>query len=292
MITTEIKQRVVAEIKARKGNYKSQAAMARALGINAAQMSRVLKGEVENVLSDANFVSIARKLGVELRQKAKWVVAKTPVFNFVWKQLEMCQSFSFSGLLCDVADIGKTFTAEQYVKSHRNAVLIDCSQVKSKQRLIRKIAQEFGLNSAGKYVDVYDDLVFYLKSIESPLIILDEAGDLDYPAFLELKALWNATEHAVGWYMMGADGLKAKIERNRNNKKVGYTELFSRFGNKYQRISPDGKEAKDEFTREQVALIALANGIDKTALQKVYAKTGGSLRRIHFEVQKLKRQAA
>jgi len=23
---------------------------------------------------------------------------------------------------------------------------------------------------------------------------LDEAGDLDYPAFLELKELWNATE--------------------------------------------------------------------------------------------------
>ena len=71
---------------------------------------------------------------------------------------------------------------------------VDCSQVKSKQRLIRYIAHEFGISTNGRYVDVYDDLVFYLKTLEAPLVILDEAGDLQYEAFLELKALWNATE--------------------------------------------------------------------------------------------------
>jgi len=292
MINLEIKQRIIAEIASRKGNYKSQAAMARTLGINPAQMSRVLKGEFENVLSDGNYISIARKLGIDLKQKEVWVTAKTRVFNFIWGQLESCQENSLSALLCDIADIGKTHTAKEYVKEHKNAIYIDCSQVKSKQRLIRKIAQEFGLIPAGKYIDVYEDLVFYLKSIDSPLVILDEAGDLDYSAFLELKALWNATEHCVGWYMMGADGLKAKIDRNLNCKKVGYTELFSRFGSKYQRISPDGKDAKDEFNREQVALIARANGVEANYLQKVYASSGGSLRRIYIEVQKLKRLAA
>lgn len=292
MINTEIKQRIVAEIINQKGNYKSQAAQARVLGINPAQLSRVLRGEHENVLSDGNYISIARKYGVELKQKEAWITAKTPVFRFVWGQLEACQRDSISSLLCDIADIGKTYTAKEYVKEHRNAIYVDCSQVKSKQRLIRKIAQEFGLIPAGKYIDVYEDLVFYLKSIDSPLVILDEAGDLDYSAFLELKALWNATEHCVGWYMMGADGLKAKIDRNLNCKKVGYTELFSRFGSKYQKISPDGKEAKDEFNREQVALIAKANGVENNHMQKVYASSGGSLRRIYIEVQKLKRLAA
>lgn len=266
--------------------------MARTLGINAAQLSRVLKGEHEKVLSDAHYISIARKLGVELRSQEKWNTAKTPVFDFIWSQLTACQNSSLSGLLCDIADIGKTYTAKQYVKENKNAIYIDCSQVKSKQRLIRKMAQEFGLNSVGKYIDVYEDLVFYLKSINCPLIILDEAGDLDYSAFLELKALWNATEHTTGWYMMGADGLKAKIDRNLNYKKVGYTEIFSRFGSKYQKISPDGKEAMDNFNREQVAVIAKANGIQVSDLQKVYAKSGGSLRRIYIEVQKIKRQAA
>jgi len=291
-MNSEVKQKIVAEIHLRKGNYRSQGAMARALGISPAQMSRTLKGEYENVLSDGNYISIARKLGIELRQKEAWITAKTPVFRFIWTQLEACQEQGLSQLLCDIADIGKTHTAKEYVKEHKNAVYIDCSQVKSKQRLIRKIAQEFGLVTAGKYIEVYEDLVFYLKSLDSPLIILDEAGDLDYTAFLELKALWNATEHSVGWYMMGADGLKAKIDRNLNCKKVGYTELFSRFGGRYQKISPEGSDARDEFNREQVALIAKANGISNDKLQKVYASSGGSLRRIYIEVQKMKRLAA
>ena len=75
-------------------------------------------------------------------------------------------------------NIGKTFTARYYVQSHKNAVYIDCSQVKTKLKLVRKIAAEFGVDSKGKYSDVYEDLVYYLRSMETPLIILDEAGDL------------------------------------------------------------------------------------------------------------------
>ena len=129
-------------------------------------------------------------------------------------------------ILCDLPNIGKTFTARWYVNEHRNAVYVDCSQVKTKRAMVRKIANEFGLDGAGKYQDVYEDLVYYLRSMERPLVVLDEAGDLQYEAFLELKALWNATEMCCGWYMMGADGLAAKINRNVEGKKVGYAEIF------------------------------------------------------------------
>jgi hypothetical protein len=114
--------------------------------------------------------------------------------------------------------------------------------------------------TTGRYQDVYKDLVFYLRSIQNPLIILDEAGDLEYPAFLELKALWNATDRSCGWYMMGADGLKAKIERNLEHLKVGYAEILSRMGNRFQKITPSGTD-KTDFIRQQVHLIGVANGI-------------------------------
>lgn len=100
--------------------------------------------------------------------------------------------------------------SEAYVKQHKHAVYVDCSQVKTKLKLIRYIAKEFGVTSNGRYSDVYEDLVAYLRTIDTPLVILDEAGDLQYEAFLELKALWNATERCCAWYMMGADGLKER----------------------------------------------------------------------------------
>ena len=44
--------------------------------------------------------------------------------------------------LCDMPNIGKTFTAKAYVKGHRNAVYVDCSQVKTKLKLVRHIVRE------------------------------------------------------------------------------------------------------------------------------------------------------
>jgi hypothetical protein len=124
--------------------------------------------------------------------------------------------------------------------------------------------------------------------VKNPLIILDEAGDLAPDTFLELKALWNATEYICGWYMMGADGLRAKIKLNLKNEKIGYTELFSRYGSRFQKIVPAGKAESEAFIKHQVALVAQANGV--TDVQKLAAKSGGSLRRIYTEVHKLKQQ--
>lgn len=217
-----------------------------------------------------------------------WNTAATPVFDFIHKQLARCKRSSMSGILVDNADIGKSYAAREFAKTNRHVAYIDCSQVKSKQRLVRAIARSFGSEDTGRYVDVYETLVDYINSLPRPLIILDEAGDLQYDAFLELKALWNATERKCGWYMMGADGLEAKIKRCINNKKVGYTELFSRFGKKFQRATPVGNEELTKFNMEQAALIIRANArVAGNDLKQMIARTQGSLRRVYNEVAKM-----
>jgi DNA transposition AAA+ family ATPase len=284
MITKEVKLKIGEAVKAARENYPSANKMAVVLDVNPAQLSRMLGGEIDGVLSDAKLISIARKLNVELSARTELVTANTPVYQFITAQLAACQSNAICGLLCDIADIGKTYSAKQYIQAHKNAVYIDCSQCKTKQRLIRSIAREFGINHTGKYHDVYADLVYYIKTLPNPLVILDEAGDLDYSAFLEIKALWNATEFACGWFMMGADGLKHKIEGNIGRKKVGYAELFRRFGSRFQRITPDGDQI--QFAQKQVAIIARANGISD--VQSLFAKTQGSLTRLRYEILKTK----
>lgn len=288
MLTTEKKRRIASVIAERSQSFNSDAAFARSIGISPAQLSRIKKGEINRVISDENFLRIAGELDIDLRG-FDWKTAETPTFKKIYKQLEVCQKQSISAMLIDEAGVGKTHTAKEYTKNNSNAVYIDCSQVKSKQLLIRSIAKKFGLNYKGRYADVYKGLVFYLNTSEAPpLIILDEAGDLQYPAFLELKALWNATEGLCAFYMMGADGLKAKIERNINNEKVGYTEIFRRFGGRFQKVSPQGKEASEQFNKEQLAAVAKANGMKD--IRQLYAKTNGSLTRLKIEYLKEKRR--
>lgn len=288
MITNDIKIRIIEAIKANRENYPSDAKHAAALGINTAVYSAVKNGQTDKVLSDASWIAIARRLDVELRSKIEWKAAKTPTYLYIMAQLEFSQNSCTSGILCDIPNIGKTFTARLYASSHKNAVYIDCSQVKTKLKLVRKIAKEFGVNSNGRYSDVYDDLVFYLRSIDQPLIILDEAGDLQYEAFLELKALWNATERCCAWYMMGADGLKEKINRSIECKKVGYTEMLSRYGDRYSKVTPDDGKEREKFLREQAHIVAKLNAPEGTDVKAIVLKTQGGLRRVYTEIEKLR----
>ena len=290
MITTEYKHKIMAAITANRANYPSDAKHAAALGMTTSVYSAVKKGQTDRVLSDGAWVSIARRLGVNLRGEVEWQAAKTATFEFVSAQLEACQQSSLSGILCDLPNIGKIFTARHYVKTHRNAVYIDCSQVKTKLKLIRSIASEFGVTTRGRYSDIYDDLVYYLRSIDRPLIILDEAGDLQYEAFLELKALWNASERCCAWYMMGADGLRAKITRSIESQKVGYTEMLSRYGDRYARVTPDDGRDREAFLREQARVVAMANAPEGTDIGSIVRKTAGGLRRVYTEIEKMKLQ--
>lgn len=300
MITPEQKQQIILSAKEREPMYGSASKFAKFLGINPAQWSRIKNNDTEGVLSDGKWTTIALKLGVNVSKRKVWNTANTPIFQFISSQLEACQRDSLSSLLCDMSDIGKTYTAEMYASTHRNVSMVDCSQAKSKQQLIRAIANGFGIGSNGRYSDLYLDLVAYIKTIEMPLIILDEAGDLSDSAFREIKALWNAVSKYCGFYMMGADGLEALMKRSIEYKKVGYTELFSRFGKKYGSIfRPDNYEDaeirkammdRDKVLQTSAAMIIKANG-PQVNVNKVLNKVKGddnhpSLRRIYTELSK------
>ena len=288
MITEAQKTRILGAISANRANYPSDAKHAASLGISTSVYSALKKGETTRQMSDANWISIARKLGVSLRGESEWKAAMTPTFKFISEQLEFAQQSSLSAILCDIPNIGKTFTARHYVKTHKNAVYVDCSQVKTKTQLVKKIAKEFGVSDHGWYRDVYEDLTYYLRSIDCPLIILDEAGDLQTEAFLELKAMWNATERSCAWYMMGADGLKARIERSIERRQVGFTEMLSRYGDRYSKVTPDDGREREQFLAAQARIVAKVNAPEGSDIAAIVRRTQGGLRRVYTEIEKLR----
>lgn len=289
-LTLDIKHKVLEGIRQDRANYKSDAQHAKVLGISSSVYTALKQGNIEKQLSEANWVSIARRLGISLSPEREWKAVVTDTYMYLTQALEGCQELSVSGILCDLPNIGKTYTAMHYVKTHPNAVYIDCSQVKTKSLLITKIAKEFGCNSRGRLCDIYEELIKCLKKADKPLIILDEAGDLKNEAFIEIKALWNAvnTPHPhCGLYLMGADGLQAKIERNIEYRTVGYAEIFSRIGEKFPKVVDMGKKEREEYLLRQVMLVAKANA-PEGADYKAIARRAGGLRRVYTEIMKLR----
>ena len=64
---------------------------AASLGITTSVYSAVKNGQTEKVLSDASWITIARKLGVSLRGGMEWKAARTATFEYITAQLEFCQ---------------------------------------------------------------------------------------------------------------------------------------------------------------------------------------------------------
>ena len=216
----------------------------------------------------------------------EWKIVKTPTFDYISAQLELCRTNSLSGMFCDLPNIGKTVAARQHAKTHRNVVYVDCSQVKTRQRLFRFIARGFGLSATGRYADVFDGLVARLRTLGRPQIILDEAGDLAYEAFLEIKAAWNATEGCCSWYLMGADGFRAKLERGVEFKTVGFAEIRSRCGDRYSSVTPPEGEERKKFLLGQALMIARANAPAESDYRQIARRSDGSLRRVHTLITK------
>lgn len=291
MITSEFKTQVRTEILNARENYGgSDADYSKSLGLSASVYSRLKKGQTDKLISDTQWLTIARLLNVSSKQD-NWKIAKTLVYDQIDDSIRFCQEYSRSVILVDDCGIGKTFCARHVIKSLKNAFYVDCSQCKTKQIFIRTLAKTVGVDPTGRYVDVKANLKYFLNLIEKPFICLDEAGDLEYNAFLELKELWNATTGHCGWYMMGADGLRAKIKRGIQNEKVGYREIFSRFSDEFITVIPSGTAERKQFYMQLLTDVATVNCANKELIRKMVAKSISKEASLRFLETLIKMQA-
>ncbi len=253
---------------------------AKKLGIDKAIYNRMKKGETEKLISDTKWLIIANDLGVKLRED-NWKIARTQIYSEIEDNLAVCKETGMSMILVDDCGIGKTFCAKHIVRQMKNAFYVDCSQAKTKQQFIRLLAKTIGVDNTGRYTDVKTAIKTYLIYLEKPLIVLDEAGDLDYNAFLELKELWNAAPRQCGWYMIGADGLRAKIDRGVSYKKVGYAEIFDRYSN-FVKLVPTGTDDKEQFYRKLIGDVAYVNVEDKEIVGSLIATCMADNKRLRY----------
>lgn len=258
-------------LKQRKTFTESDEAFATQYSLNKTTYSRIKNGVTERILSDPEWLRLGRELGIIGRQ-TQWKMAKTQVFETIQNDVVFCQKNSKSLVFVDDCAIGKTYTAKYLAKTLTNCFYMDCSQAKSKVQFIRALAKTLGLDNKGKIFDVKQSIKDWLNYLPLPIVILDEFGDVEYPAFLEFKELYNATEGQAGWYLMGAEGFRAKILRGINNEKVGFREILSRLGDRFMSIVPIDRNDRLQFYKKLITDVLSVNMADKTQLNELVKK--------------------
>lgn len=281
----------------RKNYDGSDSQFAKMWGIHPTAFSQIKQGKIDNIIGDDKLVSIGRKLNVALLDTPDWNIVKTETFEFVSQQLALCQRESAARILCDMAGIGKTTAAKEYMLKNRNVFYVDCSQNKTKRQFIKAIAKAIGVGTGGSMSDIIADIKYCLTATVKPLVILDELGDLENEAFVEIKALWNGTEGACGWYAMGADGLRVKIERGIDRKRVGFVEFYRRFGEDFMTVRPPMNEAEKAIFISEEAKLIIKGNMPGAKLMDLLPKseTKGtiySLTRLKERIIKIKRDEA
>ncbi|NDP26428.1 MAG: ATP-binding protein [Flavobacterium sp.] len=271
-LTNVFKEKVRLAVLEKRETYGgSDADFSKSVGINNAIFSRLKKGEIEKVLSDTTWITLGRQHQVKVFED-NWKVARTSVYTEIEDNLSFCKELNRSMVLVDDCGIGKTFCTKHIIRKMKNTFYVDCSQAKSKQQFIKLLARTIGLDNNGKYNEILENVKYYITTLEKPLIILDEAGDLQYDAFLELKGIWNGTDGSCGWYMLGADGLKRKINKGLSAQKVGYAEIFSRFSDEFIKLVPNGKADRQAYYTELIGAVASANVSDKSKIKPLINK--------------------
>ncbi|SDE08450.1 ATP-binding protein [Riemerella columbipharyngis] len=295
-ISNELREAIAQAMLTNRDNYGGSAeAYAKTLGISGAVFSRLKKGERKGLLSATQWMNIGRKLQVTIG-KNTWKAVETDVYLEIRDDFQFCQQNAKSLILVDDCGIGKTYSAKILISQMCNAFYIDASQHKTKRNFIKALAREIGCGTDGTFTEILENIKYYINALSGCFICIDEAGDLDYPAFLELKGLINGTAGNCGWYMMGADGLRAKIKRGINNHKVGYREIFDRFSAEFRGITPDEKSQKYEFYDKLLRDVAAANMSDKSKVSQIVkqclAKNSDKIKSLRYLETIIKTQAA
>ena len=271
-ITNEYREKVFAALLEVRQNFTGKdETFARQWGINKTVFSQMKTEVKEGLIKDSQWLLIGHKLDITLNER-KWLIAKTEVFRIIEEDILFCKEYQKSRICVDEPEIGKSYAAKYLSRKLSNCFYADASQAKGKQAFVRLLAQTLGV-PMGRYSDMKAQIKYYLKVLENPVVIIDEAGDLEASAFLELKEFWNATEGECGWYMIGADGLEEKFRRGIISKKVGYRELFSRYSSKYTKIVPVGKDDKRDFYKRLLEDVLSINMEDKTDMKEIIKRS-------------------
>lgn len=279
--TTQEKETIVQKFLNEVANsHFSPSKYATTVGLKAADMTNISNRKYiaqPHLIGDAKWIKLARIAGFDKRQQFDWKIAETHTLKYMTKQLSIAQTESLSSMMVDDAGLGKSVAAKWYAKNKKYAFVIDCSDHSTKSCFIRAIAQAVGVGSQGKLNELLSDAIYAIRQMESPILILDEAGDLEDKAYLILKRLYNALEGVCGFYLIGADGMKRKIKNGVAGGKLGFVEIFSRFRRNFKKVTPDLLDEKHDFYKAQAVAIAQANGLTKTegeAIAKMLTKKG------------------
>lgn len=247
----------------------SAAEIARKCGISPTALSQFRSGKY-----GAKEDSLAQTIANGLRYRANdWVVVESVTsYKQIATTFFSAKEESLWMAISNKAGSGKTETLEDlYLRSSDDSVAyIQCREWSARQFLLELVEITLG-KSKNKSYQTVDTLLntlidyFNAKSMQKPILVIDEADKLKPAALRTLIPLYNATEYRLGALLAGTENLEKEIKKGVRSEKKGYDEIDSRLGRVFIHLLG--------ATQKQVKAICAANGVtDSTYQEQIWAE--------------------
>lgn len=160
------------------------------------------------------------------------VMNKTELYNTkdlqsVFEQCEKTRKYRLmTGLLADTG-MGKSTSLKAYA-TKTNVFMVTADKTMNAKRLFLKIGDALNIGFDGNIHDVMLKIAEKLNALESPLLIIDEAGKLNHVMMLYLHDLREYTKENCGILLAGMPYFKTRLEKFSEKEKEGCSEFLRR----------------------------------------------------------------
>lgn len=256
-------------------NKLSQRVVAGKAQVSSATISQMIAKNWQNIAP-----AMFRKVQNNLRIDLNWNVAQTDNLKEVYYYCHSAQEQSLAICISDHAGKGKSNGFKYYDRTNTGVIHLECKASWSKKSFLKNLLIVMGIAPVGTTEEMLETFNVKIKQMDRPLLILDQADKMKDPQLDLFMEFYNDHEGHLGIILSGVKALEKRIDKGVQKDKIGYAEIFSRFGSKYINMHPVGPK--------DVAAICEANGVeDEDLITTIYDTCGGDLRRVRREVQKV-----
>lgn len=216
----------------------SKVKLAKKIGVSHSVLTYVTQEQWENV-SDETLYKIINALKIN---DEVYKIIKTTNYSTVFNLCEKAKAWKHLYGLIGCTGSGKTTALKRFYKANKNVFYVECKHTMNRKQFFASILKELGINFAGTVYEMVTRIENEFNTLESPLLIIDEAGKLSHNLILDLHDLRNATMNSLGIVLAGCEYFKENLEKNVQRDKQGIPEFYSRIVQWQFLGTPTGEE--------------------------------------------------
>jgi len=253
----------------------SQNKVATKADVSSATISQIINNN-HDLISDEMW----RRIKSNLNISTGWKIAPTKNLKGLTSLLESAQNRQLSIAIAYNAGAGKTSAYRLFSRTNPNVIYIECKNYWSKKSYVKNLLKACGLKPYGTTEEMIEDFIDHVKSLEAPIVVIDQFDKLKDPSLDLFMDFYNDLEDSCAFVVSGVPALEKRVVRGVQHDKIGYRELYSRIGRKFIKLDP--------INLADVALICKSNGVESLEhIKFIYNSCEGDIRRVRKEIERI-----